>query len=195
MASPQSETFELRVLELIEEFEDKLEGYPTVPLTGKILVDRNELINIIKDINVLLPDEYQHVRWMKAQQNQLMEEATREAETLLNNAQTQEYMILERAKSKEYETVAQAEQRAKLLVDEHEIVKLAQKKAQEIIREAEALALDIKNGTYNYAIELMRNVEFNMSKMLQTVQENIDELDDYKTEFSQPSQQKSHSKR
>jgi hypothetical protein len=33
-----------------------------------------------------------------------------------------------------------------------------------------------------------------MSKMLQTVQENIDELDDYKSEFNQPTQQKSHQK-
>ena len=52
MSGNKKQELELRVLELLEEFEDKLEAAPSVPLTGKILVDRQELLGLIKDIKI-----------------------------------------------------------------------------------------------------------------------------------------------
>ncbi len=180
MANHQNEKVELKVLELLEEFEDKLEGSPTVPLTGKILVDREEFLSLLKDIHVLLPDEYQHVRWMKSQQEQIMEEARQEASRIVNEARQEEQRVVDALREKEDSLMTQAEERVRLMVNDHEIMRMARQRAEEIVNEAEIHAKEIREGSYEYADELMKRVEYNMGKMLQTVQENIQELNDYK---------------
>jgi vacuolar-type H+-ATPase subunit H len=180
MSTSKIQELELRVLELLEEFEDKLEASPTVPLTGKILVDRQEFLSIIKDINMMLPDEYQQVRFIKSQKSQIIEEATQIADELVNNARHEELRIVETAKAQETEILINATNRAKELVNEHEIVRQARMKAQEILTDAEEKAEGIRTGSYDYAEDIMRRVEVNLSKILHTVRENIEELEEYK---------------
>lgn len=180
MSGSKKQELELRVLELLEEFEDKLEAAPTVPLTGKILVDRQELLGLIKDINMLLPDEYQQVRFIKSQKNQILEEANNIADELVNNARHEELRIIETAKAQETEILISASNRAKELVNEHEIMRHARLKAQELLSEAENRAEGIRKGSYDYAEEVMKRVELNMSKILHTIHENIEELEEYK---------------
>lgn len=180
MSGAKKQELELRVLELLEEFEDKLEAAPTVPLTGKILVDRQELISIIKDINMLLPDEYQQVRFIKSQKTQIIEEATNIADELVNNARHEELRIIEAAKAQETEILITATNRAKEMVIEHEIMRQARMRAQELINDAENKAEGIRTGSYDYAEEVMKRVELNISKILHTIKENIDELEEFK---------------
>ncbi|OJV64727.1 MAG: hypothetical protein BGO41_14090 [Clostridiales bacterium 38-18] len=180
MSTSKIQELELRVLELLEEFEDKLEASPTVPLTGKILVDRQEFLSIIKDINMMLPDEYQQVRFIKSQKTQIIEEATQIADELVNNARHEELRIIETAKAQETEILINATNRAKELINEHEIVRLARMKAQEIMSDAEEKAEGIRTGSYDYAEDIMRRVEVNLSKIIHTVRENIEELEEYK---------------
>lgn len=180
MSNNKKQELELRVLELLEEFEDKLEGASTVPLTGKILVDRQEFLSIIKDIQIMLPEEYQQVRFIKAQKDSILEEANSIADELVKNARHEELRIIENAKAKEAEILISASNRAKELINEHEVVRHAQNKAQEIMRDAEEKAEGIRQGSYEYAEDVMKRVELNMSKILHTVKENIEELEEFK---------------
>ena len=180
MNSGKKPELELRVLELIEEFEDKLEAAPTVPLTGKILVDRQEFLSILKDIHVLLPEEYQHVRWIKSQKTQIVEEAQQLASELVNNARQEEFRIVESARAMETEILMNANVRAKELVDENDIVRKARKRAEEILADAEDKAESIRVGSYDYAEEVMKKVEYNISKVLHTIRENVEELENFK---------------
>ena len=180
MSGTKKQEVELRVLELLEEFEDKLESSPTVPLTGKILADRQELLSIIKDINMLLPDEYQQVRFIKSQKSQILEEANNIADELVNNARHEELRIIETAKAQETEILISATNRAKELISESEIMRQARTKAQELVLDAENKAEGIRNGSYDYAEEVMKRVELNISKILHTIKENIEELEEFK---------------
>ncbi len=180
MTNPKKQELELRVLELIEEFEDKLESAPTVPLTGKILVDRQDLLSILKDIQTLLPDEYQHVRWIKSQKDQIIEEANTLSQELINNARHEELRIIETAKAQENDILTNASMRSRELIDENDIVRKARALVEQLLNDAEEKAEDIRRGSYEYAEEIMKKVEYNMSKVLHTVKENIDELDEYK---------------
>ena len=180
MSGAKKQELELRVLELLEEFEDKLEASPSVPLTGKILVDRQELLSIIKDINMLLPDEYQQVRFIKSQKTQILEEANSIADELVNNARHEELRIIETAKAQETELLINASNRAKEMVAEHEIMRQARLKANELLTDAENKAEGIRRGSYDYAEEVMKRVELNMSKILHTIKENLDELEEFK---------------
>ncbi len=180
MSQMPSNEMQLKVLELLEEFEDKLEASPTVPLTGKVLIDRQDFLNILKDIHVLLPDEYQHVRWIKSQKNQIVEEAQGHAQELMARARQEELEIIETARIQENEILSRAQQKAKELVDQHEIVMQARQKAQRIVKDAEEKAEEIRVGSYTYAEDVMKKVDLNLTKILSTVRENIEELDQYK---------------
>lgn len=180
MNSQKKQELELRVLELLEELEDRIESAPNVPLTGKILFDKHELLNIIKDINMLLPDEYQQVRFIKSQKDQIIDEAHNIAEELISNARHEELRIVETAKASETEILINATNRAKELINEHEVMRQARNRAQEVIEDAEDKAEGIRKGSYDYAEEVMKRVELNLSKILHTVKENIDELEEYK---------------
>lgn len=131
---------ELKVLDLLEEFEDKIDNLSAIPLTGKVMLDREEIQEIIREINILLPEEYQHVKWIKSQKNQIIEDAQNTADTLISNAQQEEMKIIENAKNEESRMLGEMEAHLRQRVDEHEIVRLAQEKAEEIISEAESQA-------------------------------------------------------
>lgn len=180
MSQSQNESLELKVLELLDEFEDKLEASPTVPLTGKVLIDRQDFLNILKDIQMLLPDEYQHVRWIKSQKSQIVEDAQNVANELIQNARQEELRIIESAKAQENQILINADARANEMVEENEIVARAKKRAYDILSEAEGRAEDIKIGSYDYAEEVMRKIDYNLSRVLETVKENIEELEKYK---------------
>ena len=47
----------MTVLDLLEEIEDIVDKAPGVPLTGKVMVDADELRTIVMDIRKSLPDD------------------------------------------------------------------------------------------------------------------------------------------
>lgn len=183
--------YRLKVLELLEEFEEKIGSCPTVPLTGKGLIDRQDFIDIIHDIKTLLPDEYSQVRQLKSQESQIYESAQMEARqileearaderAILENAQMQERAILENARANEQQILLSAEAKARELVDQHEMVRLANEKARMIVEEAKVKAEELRAGSYEYAEEVLGKVELNLSKVIATVRGNMDELQGYK---------------
>ena len=98
----------LKVLDLLEDFENRLESISAIPLTGRIMIDRDEFLDLIKEINILLPEEYQHVKWIRSQKNQIIEEAQRSAESILRDSQRNAESILREAQSKEQRILSNA---------------------------------------------------------------------------------------
>ena len=104
----------MTVLDLLEELEDIVNTASTVPLTNKVMVDGEEILEIVKDIRQSLPDDVQQAKWIKEQKDNIIAEA-----------------------KQEYEKVQiEAKKHADYLVDEHQIVSKAQKKADGIQKEA-----------------------------------------------------------
>ena len=52
----------MRVLELLEEIEEIVDTAAGFPLTGKIMVDSQELLEIVREIRAELPDEIQQAQ-------------------------------------------------------------------------------------------------------------------------------------
>lgn len=173
---------DLKVLKLLDEFENKLENVAAIPLTGKIMIDREDILEIVREINILLPEEYQHVKWIKSQKNQIIEDAQRKAEGVLENAQIEERMRMDNLKKQEEDILYSAEERARDMVEESEIVLAANRRAEEIIAEAESVAGKIAQNAYDYTEELLRKVSGNVTEVLETINTNIMELQSYKSE-------------
>lgn len=187
----QPSDMNLKVLDLLEEFENKVEGLSAIPLTGKVMIDREEFLEIIREIHILLPEEYQHVKWLKGQKNQIIEDAQKQAEAIMQSAhsderrivehaQLEERRILDNARDEETRIMEEVEDRIAKLVEEHELVNRARDRADEIGLEAERFAADIKNGAYEYAEETLSKVTTDIESVLETLRQNMRELSTYK---------------
>ena len=77
----------MRVLELLEEIEEIVDTAAGFPLTGKIMVDSQELLEIVREIRAELPDEIQQAQWIKNERERIIAEAKRSS-TMRRSRQT-----------------------------------------------------------------------------------------------------------
>lgn len=144
----------MNVLNLLDEIEDIIEDGSTIPLSGKVLVDKNELLEIIKEIRIKLPDEIKQAEWIKEERQRILAEAQNEADIKLEEVK----LHIEE------------------MVEEEEITKKAQEMAEEITSQAKSNAKEIRIGAREYADELLKGVQENLKLVINTLEENRDEL-------------------
>ncbi|MCX8130026.1 MAG: ATPase [Clostridia bacterium] len=144
----------MEILAILETLEDVIEKSVNVPVVGKCLVDKEEILEIIKEIRLKLPDDMKQAKWVKEERQRILMEAQKEA----NNV------------------VKDAENKIASLVDEHEITKKAYEQANEIISNAQKNAREIRLGTREYADSILNKVEEILKDTLDVVQVNREEL-------------------
>ena len=133
----------MKVLELLDEIEEIIDTASGFPLTGKIMVDAGEILEIIKEIKIELPDEIQQAQWIKNERQRILDEAKREYETVLKDAQRQ----------------------AETLIENDDIILKAKIKSDEILRIAEANVKEIKMSTYDYIDSILYSFQEKMDQL------------------------------
>jgi len=137
----------MEIFTLLEELEDILEKGRTVPFTEKCIVEKNELLDIIKEIRLNLPDELKQAKWIREERERIIAEAQKDAEDI----------------------VKEAENRIISMIDEHEITRKAYDKKNEIIAEANEMYREYNKDAINYADGILSNIEDNMIKLGETL--------------------------
>lgn len=127
----------MTVLDLLDEIEDIVETASTVPLTSKIMIDGNELIEIVKEIRLGLPDDVQQAKWVKDEKSRILSEAKSEYEKI----------------------IVEAKKQADILVDNNDITLRAQKRADAINQSAEEYAKVLKMKTYDYLDKIIYDMQ------------------------------------
>ena len=118
----------MRVLELLEEIEEIVDTAAGFPLTGKIMVDSQELLEIVREIRAELPDEIQQAQWIKNERERIITEAKNQYEAVIEDAQKQ----------------------ADALVESNDITVRSKLRADELMKVTENTAKQLKIGTYDY---------------------------------------------
>ncbi|MBB6217824.1 vacuolar-type H+-ATPase subunit H [Anaerosolibacter carboniphilus] len=144
----------MNVLRLLDELEDIVENSSTIPFAGKTLVDRGDILDIIKEIRIQLPDEVKQAQWIKEERQRILVDAQQEAEAIMKDARTH----------------------IEEMVEKDEITRLAQKRAEEIIEQGQAHAKEIRLGARQYADELLAGIEESLEKLGNTIKHNRKEL-------------------
>lgn len=109
-----------------------------VPLSGgRILVNADEGLELIEEIKNNLPDELHKA-----------EDITNREELIIENANKNAELIIQKA-----------EEKALMMLNETEIYRKSQEKAQNIVSEAAINAREIKSSTYKYLSDLLNKVE------------------------------------
>lgn len=144
----------MSVLKLLEELEDIIENGSSIPFAQKVLVDKREMLEIIKDIRIHLPDEVKQAQWIREERQRILAEAQQEADTVLEEANGH---ILS-------------------MIDQSEITKQANSRAEEIIAHAQNSAKEMRLGAKDYVDSLLESVQENLIEIVNTVKENRDEM-------------------
>ena len=144
----------MEIFTLLENIEDILEKSKGVPFSNKVLVDKDEIIELISDLRIKLPEEIKQAKWIKEERQRILVEAQKEADDI----------------------VKEAENRIIAMIDEHEITKKAYEKKAEIIETANEMSREISKGTKDYADNLLSGIEQALQEALKIIQNNRNEL-------------------
>ena len=129
----------MNVNELLDTIEDALEEGANVPLSGgKKIVDVEQIRDYLDEIRANLPGELRQAQQIVNDRAQIVETA---------NAQA---------------IVKKAEERARILVSEAEIVKAAQQRAGEITTAAQNEARTLRQTVTDYCDNMLKNTEETM---------------------------------
>lgn len=144
----------MEILTILETLEDLVERSTSVPFSGKCLIDREEVLEIVKEMRLKLPDDIKQAKWVKEERQRILLEAQKEANNILKDA----------------------ENKIASLVDEHEITKQAYEQANEIIASAQKNAREMRLGAREYADGVLSKVEEILNDTALVIRTNREEL-------------------
>lgn len=144
----------MEIFTLLETLEDLLEGSRNLPFSAKGIVDKEEMLDLIKEIRIKLPDELKQAKWVKEERQRILVEAQKEADGI----------------------VKEAENRIIAMIDEHEITRKAYDQKTEIIETANEMSREISKGTKDYADNVLNGIEVALQEALKIIQNNRNEL-------------------
>lgn len=128
----------MNVNELLDTIEDTLEESTSMPLSGgKRLVDVEKVRDYLDDIRANLPGEL------------------RQAQQIVNDRA----QIVDTANAQAQDIVKKAEERARILVSDAEIVKAAQQRAAEITAAAQSESRTLRQTVTDYCDNMLKTTE------------------------------------
>ncbi len=150
------EKVDVNIIELLEYLQDVVDNSPKVPMSGKVMLDKREILEVVDQIINYLPDQLKKAEWIM-----------NEKERILNEAK------------KEYDSVKK--ETANMMrknIENHNIVKEAKVRAEEIIASAQRDAKAIRLGSRDYSDEILsqldKEVEFQKMKLITGLQANFE---------------------
>ena len=144
----------MEIFNLLETIEDMLENSKTLPFTSKAVLDKDELLDIIKEIRLKLPEELKQAKVIKEEHDRIIEKANEEAKEIVKEADN---IIIS-------------------MIDDHEIPKKAYEQKNKIIENANDMAREISNGTKAYADNILAGVQVTLEDALKVIQNNRKEV-------------------
>ncbi len=140
------------IMEIIELMEETVDKAPSVPLSGKILLDKEDILDYIQEMRLSYPDEVKEAKWVKEERQRILSEAEARADSMIKTAEAK--MIQ--------------------MVDENEITKQAQEYATQLVEDAKAQATKLITDSDQYADDILGDIERRLEMLLKKVSDDRD---------------------
>ena len=139
------------ILELIEMLYTMISEAWGVPLgNDKCLVDREKALDMIEEIKAQLPAEMAEAKRLVSARDEFIRNAKKEAESVKK----------------------MAEERARKLVEEQEVVRAAKARAEEMIATADTKSRELRRAANEYVAESLQGAEEAVSQALEIVRQS-----------------------
>jgi len=140
----------MEIMEIIDMMEETIDKAPTVPLSGKILVDKEDILDYIQEMRLVFPDEVKEAKWVKEERERILSEAQSRSDEMIKNAE---------------EKVVQ-------MIDEHEVTKQAVDQANAMVNDAQQKAMEIKTDCDQYADDILNDLEKRLDMLSKKVHDD-----------------------
>lgn len=136
------------VMELIDELYSMVSEAWGVPLgNDKCIVERDKVLNMIEDIKAQLPVELSEAKRLVSARDEFIGNAKKEAESIRRTA----------------------EEKARALVDQQEIVRIARTRSSELMANAENKSRELRRVASDYVDDILRRSEESLAAALNEV--------------------------
>jgi hypothetical protein len=125
------------VIKLLDYLEETLETSTKVPMTGKVIINKKDFLEILEQVINSLPEEFKKAQWVFEEKDRILSDAIKEAESV----------------KKENLTLLKRE------IENHDISKEARGRADQIIAESQKNAKMMRIGARDYADEILSQLE------------------------------------
>ena len=167
---------DLEMMELFDDLEDRIRNAQTARFSQKSVIDKEELLAMIKEIRALMPDEVTQAVWINKERNRILSEAKRDAKELVAQAEKDAEKIKEEYNKSLEELKQNSEETLKDYIESSDVVGQAEQRAREISERAEHVAREIRQGSIEYATDVLSSVEHNLKSILEEVMRDKAEL-------------------
>ncbi|MCL6638882.1 MAG: ATPase [Firmicutes bacterium] len=142
------------LLSVLNELEEVIENSSKIPMTRKILVDEERVLDLLDRIRTTLPEEIRQAKWIIQEREKVLADSQREATRILEDARRQ----------------------VEIKADDSEVARQAKSVAEEIVRKAEAVSREIREGARVYADDILKNMEDSLGNILEQIRQGRSEL-------------------
>ena len=142
----------MEILQIVDEIEDVVEK--AYSLFGYSITNKEDLLTMIDEIRLKMPDELKQARWVKEERERILAEAKAEADKIVKD--TQDKVIS--------------------LIDEHEITRSAKEKANQILEDARHQEAEMHRNAIAYADSLLERIDKTSSVVLDEIRESRRQL-------------------
>jgi vacuolar-type H+-ATPase subunit H len=169
------------ILAAIDRLEEKILNSPRIPLTGKTMVNEEELLEQLDLIRLNLPEIVATAQEILKYKDRLIKEAQQQAQQILSEANQRAYQvanelgIIDRSEQEARQirqmAIAECEQlRQQTAV---EVERVHDRNVQEIERMRSQASIEcqaIQAGADEYADQVLHNMEYQLTDILQAIQ-------------------------
>lgn len=137
--------------ELLNQLYTMIQDAFTLPLGGeRCIVERDKVLDLIDEINASLPNDLKQAKTIVEARNEVLTNAKNEAELIR----------------------AQAEERARVLISNEEVLLEAKKKSNEILQNSNLKAREIHKATSEYVDDTFRRTEEALTQALNEIKKS-----------------------
>ena len=137
------------VIELLDGLYSMIAEAWGVPLgNDKCIIEREKALDIINEIKAAMPSSLAEAKRLVAARDEFIGNAKKEAEALRKSS----------------------EEKAKAMVEEQEVIRVARRKSAEMISSAEAKSAELRRVAGDYVDDVMRRAEESRRSSLETIQ-------------------------
>ncbi|MBR2215304.1 MAG: ATPase [Selenomonadaceae bacterium] len=150
----------MAVRDTLDQIENLVAGASHVPLTGKSMIDENDLIHLVEELRKDLPMELERANDIMRDRDKIIDDAKKDSDDIVRQAKEYAAKIVD-----ENEVVVQAKAKAKALLQQ------AQEQEREIMERTKANSQQLRDDADRYANQVFDQLITHVTNTFQGVQQ------------------------
>ncbi|MCC7355818.1 MAG: hypothetical protein IT330_18905 [Anaerolineae bacterium] len=152
--SPAKEVIPIEILQLVDQLEALLNRSWRVPFTSSLLVHEQECLRLLDQMRMAIPEEIRQAKRAMSERDRLVAQAQEESQRIL----------------------AVAREQASLTVEDREMIRAAERRAEAIVAQAQQEAKEMEAGAKEYTVQVLRGLADELARLQKQINNGLQRL-------------------